>query len=360
MHRVAATALVASMALTAGCGSEGGGGAGLTATPVPSPPRVVTTANPAVTFAPLVHVHARETRFPTSASRFVERSGLAWGGGDCPDDTVAMGRIAARTRPHVAPPVMQRRLGHAPAYRHGRFDPRCRERGPTYASTQRTRPYDDARPAALPRDEGFFLDLLTAAYGGDRRLEGGGSPRPLTGVPAYFEREPATVDGRPGLRIAYWLLFAHDESLDRKGEQVSSHEGDWERVDVLLARTAGRDRYLPRSVGYRRDVAVPWPDVEVVAAGPGARTHPVVYAARGSHTPYPRPGRHERRVGGYNGRQVVALDAASACQRCPVWRTWDLLRSARREPWYGYAGAWGARYDNGDTSGSLGPTPSAN
>lgn len=326
--------------------------------------RAIKTADPALAFAPLVYLHEAETRFPTGARRFIDRSGLAWSNGRCPDDTLAVGRVAERTRSGVAPAMAIERLGSKPGYRHRPLNADCESRRRVVHSTlDHTRPHDrNRRRPGLGADQGFYLDLLTAAYGGDRRLEQRGGESVLRAVPAYFELRPVTVARRPNLRLRYWLLFAHAESYGRNGVRVSSREGDWERIDVLIRRGPGRGRYTPVVVTSYVDGAARehlWPDVERVAgATSGDRTHPVVFAARGSHAPYLRPGRHPRRVRGDDGRPVTAFDEASpACSDCPRWRTWDHLRPAWREPWYGFGGGWGQERGGSDTTGPLGPSP---
>ena len=47
---------------------------------------------------------------------------------------------------------------------------------------------------------------------------------------------------------------------------------------------------------------------------------------------------------------------AIACSECPVWRTWNLLSDAQKEPWYGYGGVWGAIGTRPGTIGPLGPS----
>lgn len=332
--------------------------------------RPVATATPALTFAPLVHLHSREPSFPTSAQRFIQRSTLKWVTDGCVGPAnVATGRVADRKTAGPVPRLDPARLGGRPPYRRRSLAKDCEHRRSTvYTTAQHTRPYDRRdRPPGLGLEGGFYLDLLTGAYGGDRWVRRRGDQAVLEGIPAYVAVERAPVGGEPGLRLAYWLLFARSESLAADGKRVSSHEGDWERVDVVLGRVARRGQYRPvRLVLHRpgdRRARVPWRAVDRVddrARPDGLRgTHPVVYVARASHTPYSRPGRHRARVRTYDGQWTLARDRATACGRCPRWRTWDHLLRVGRQPWYGYGGGWGLRFRNSASTGPLGPSPFA-
>ena len=346
------------VALTLGSGGCGG-------SRNEQPVDAVITADPAVTFAPLVMLHSDEKLLPIGAREFIAYSTLSWAIDGCSDETVATGadRLALGRDPKTAV-LDPRRLGNDPAYGHrtlkGRY---CRIRDTTeYLTTDRTRPYEDVsvdRPPSLQRGDGFYLDLLTSKLEGRANVTRRGSKTILADTPAYYESTVEDVDGRPGLRLTYWLLYgAHQVP----GQTVSpGHEGDWERVAVLLRRGARRDRYVPVSAQYfveGRPRTIAWQAIERATGGGPAgssATHPIVFAALGSHTPYPDPGHHvvEVRVG---GRRSTIRHRTLACAACPRWQTWRRLLDVRAQPWYGFGGSWGyVDYVTG-TPGPLGPS----
>lgn len=325
----------------------------------------IATTRPALAFAPLVHLYEKEPAKPIGAAEFVEHSSLTMANEPCPaQETVAIGATRLRMKRDQPAPVLHHdRLGGQRPYRLRTRAPNCDgHRGRPYATSEHTRPYDPGRPRGLAPHEGFYLDLLTSHLLGtaDYRPDGDGQLEAKK-APIYYDSRPEPVDGRRGLRISYWLLFGLEGYADRKVAPALTHEGDWERIDVLL-RPGGRpDRWAPVSVGYwihgrRRDV--PWDEVELASAGrEPTPTHPVAYAARGNHAPYPDEGDTVVRRDAGDGRTVRATDERLSCRDCPRWRTWENLRPVRREPWYGYGGAWGAVGSSADNSSPIGPSP---
>jgi hypothetical protein len=292
----------------------------------------VASDSPVASFAPLVRLDARDEGFPTSVELFLRSSTLEWSGGPCRGEVnVAAGPASQAETGEEAPRLDPRRLGRYPGYLVRARDADCstRRQRPVYSTIQRTRPFDrDGRPAGLRRNEGFNLDILTDAQGGVRTRGDDGA---LKGAPAYYATEPATVDGRRGLRIGYWLLYGRGNVKHPRPDMPDYHEGDWERVEALVTR--GPDGYQLDSVRYLVDGrwrTRSWRDVELAGG-----THPVVLAARGTH----------------------ALAAQESCDSCVDWPTWKLLRDVRREPWFGYAGGWGANSFRAAVAGPLGPTP---
>jgi hypothetical protein len=308
--------------------------------------RPVTTADPAKAFAPLIHLHSREQAGPMNARRFADSSTFEWSNGDCTRVMAAVGRLADRTIAEEVPRLDLERLGGADPYEQpARKPPKCAASDKPYASTDITRPYGaPGRPAELRADYGFYFDLMTDAYGGTSPVKRNGQAS-IEDVPIYVDRQPEEVAGERGLRLRYWLLF----SGNRAPVLELSSEGDWEPVSVLLVRIPGRDRYAPVSVRYRSSDGtheLPWAKIKRTAA-----THPVLWSADGTHSMYPRPGRHDysARV---DGRRMSLRDDTAGCARCPQWRTWRRVSDLRGEPWFGYGGAWG-------NPGPLGPVPSA-
>lgn len=282
-----------------------------------APPRLVTTDDPIATFAPLVRLHERERAYPMSAETFLDNSSLTWANGDISEVKLAEGPARVPLETDDAPLIEARRLGDADPYRH-------RWKGRSYAATDLVRPFDPGRAAGLPEGAGLYLDLGTAVLDGERPVH----VRPgktVQGTPVYAETHPT---GRRALRMTYWMLFGRHAPSP---SGATAHEGDWERVSVLVRRTSRRRRFAPLSVTYHQGGqrrTVPWRAAQV-----SARTHPQVLLARGSHTP-----------------------RAGTCERCPKWRTWETLRDARRQPWYGFGGAWGSIWRSDATTGPLGPS----
>ena len=164
---------------------------------------------------------------------------------------------------------------------------------------QLTRPFDPGpRAEGLAPFQGFYLDLE------DEHRAGPPTDDATIDVPVYAER---TDEGDGGVRLTYWMLFGMHAP---EGRPVRVHEGDWERVDVLLD-DLGEDRYVPHTVEVgpapiERRVRVPWSSVRRADG-----SHPIVQLARGSHTPLAS---HDR-----------------DCAGCLAWPTWQTLSNAPDE-----------------------------
>ncbi len=335
--------------------------------PRSTPATEVVTTDPVRTFAPLVHLHSDERWWPLSVPGFLDHAALMWAhaGDDCDWSATRPGHAASTPASELgkADPL---RLGHEPGYAHQSAGDGCRDRARrAYSTTEHTRPYDKREPqlGELGRREGFYLDLADdqreGRQPGDAR-EGGQRVFPGD-VPAYWEWHP---EGENGRRITYWLFYANSVPPGPKGSELFAHEGDWERISVLIRQGTDDAHWLPVSARYHfhnENQDYPWNAIELVQANPDATaTHPVVYSAKGSHASYPRAGSYPEpfRI---DGRPAFTVrDRATSCPDCPEWRTWKLLTSAEAQPWYGYGGAWGAigrgKVPEGGT-GPLGPSP---
>jgi hypothetical protein len=286
----------------------------------------VLTATPGETFAPLVQLAADERWRPASARWLIENSVLWFASGDrCDNRKVAVGRTLPEQRSQepmqgvdwIYPVGMG--LGAYTYYRN-LYDERCKliPDNKIYAD-QLSRPHDEGlRPKNLPPGAGFHLDLVDEVRDG---------PNSFGKTPVYVER--ANI-GDGEVRLTYWMLFSMNAPPGRPAE---THEGDWERVEVLL-RTDGPNRYEPRVIrltdaaGKAREV--PWRSLERSGG------HPVLTSERGSHTMAPAAP-NER------------------CDECVRWRTWRTLADVRKQRWYGFGGAWGAAGKTSATTGPLGP-----
>jgi hypothetical protein len=328
-------------------------------------PKPVVTADPITAFAPLVHLHSREDLWPVTAETFLANSWLGWAHDDGCDDWVpdgshveAPGSVAA-AKGSFDPAKLS---GPAP-YEHVPADGRCRDqRGAPFRASDHTRPFDvRGRPARLGAREGFYLDLADRLRSGTRRVREEGEQTVFGPLPAYYERHEEKAAGGPGFRVTYWFFYALSRPPGpATATQSLVHEGDWERISVLIAAGEQPGQYVPVSVRYHahdgsRDV--PWTAVKRVGtAGADDSTHPVVFSARRSHASYWRAGKYENVLVLGGRRRFGVFDDAIACPRCPQWRTWESLLDARAQPWYGYGGAWGAVGSDMGFTGPLGPS----
>jgi len=281
------------------------------------------TSAPERTFAPLVELAPDEPYRPMSARWFIERSALTIAEDrDCNDRMIAVGRTLPELHDDVTDWIYPKALGHGPHYYRNPYDENCEAvfDGRFYTD-QLTRPHDPGNRVETARAAvGFQLDLVDGARGG---------PASLGATPVYVEQ---TEEGDAGVRLTYWMLFGMHAG------DGPPHEGDWERVDVLLRR-AGDDSYVPLAVQLRAGGggAVPdelgerpWTAIDRVDG-----THPLLAAASGSHALGPSP--------------------PGSCAGCVPWRTWRVLSDARDQLWYGFGGAWGEVGPTDATTGPLGP-----
>lgn len=323
--------------------------------------QVVTTATPELTFAPLVHLDAREPAFPMSAETFLDNSWLVWGHDGCADYAIALKSHLERPeskRAQIMGSFDRTRLAGAAAYAHAAG---CKDRGATFTAADHTRAFDaKARRAGLPAKDGFHLDLWDERRAGERRVRKEGAQQYLQKTPVYTERSIERDAGQPALRITYWLFYGLSIPPGPKSvTRLIAHEGDWERVSVLLRDGPVAGQYMPLSARYHyhdesRDV--PWAAVDRVGVGSDAPTHPVAFSARGSHATYPRANRYENVFKIKGQRRFAVWDLARACAECPQWRTWEMLLDAKAQLWYGFGGAWGRAGSIGGTTGPLGPS----
>lgn len=343
----------------------------LSATGQPPPREVVRTADPAAAFAPLAHLHSEERYWPMSADEFLRNGWLLFRhGGRCPPWSFALDAHlpdAGRAREQIMGRIDPARLGGDPSYGHPASTAQCpHAERPSFSATQRTRPFDPkGRPKGLPEEQGFYIDLWDERRAGARRTQKRFAQLYFVGVPAYWQLHRERVGDADAVRITYWMFYGLSQPPGPKAVlRRFRHEGDWERISVLLEHRGGSDSYVPVSVRYHfhdenRDV--PWHAVRRVAAeSGGAATHPVAYIAKTSHASYPRAGRYEEEFRVRGRRVEVVHDEGIACPDCPQWETWQVLRRVTDEPWYGFGGAWGEVADNPleprGTTGPLGPS----
>jgi len=128
----------------------------------------------------------------------------------------------------------------------------------------------------------------------------------------------AVRDEQGRLWLQYWLFYYYNN----KGFMgIGLHEGDWEMVQIRLDR-----QNKPNVVScsqHREGARAPWANVErtMTLHGPV----PVIYAARGSHACYFRPGRHKAPVvPDYNDAKGprVRPDVVVISDNSPAWVRW--------------------------------------
>lgn len=310
--------------LVSGCGDDDASNAASE-----SSPAAVETANPEQTFAPLVEMAYGAPSRPMSARWFIERSllGIAEDRG-CEDRRIAVGHLLPEQQDSVTDWIYIKSLGRGPHYYRNPLGPDCElAHGAQFYTDQLTRPHDpgSARPKAARPAVGFFLDLEDSAREG---------PGTLGQTPVYYERRD---EGDSRVRLTYWMLYGVHTPSDL--DSSPAHEGDWERVDVLL-REAGENRYQPEAVQLGLDNGDIDPDALRERAWDTLafydKTHPRLLSDSQSH--YLSPS---------------SLDGD--CSACIQWHTWEVLRDAPKQPWYGFGGAWGEVGPSDATTGPLGP-----
>lgn len=259
-------------------------------------------------YAPLVFLAPGETHRPSDASNYIHNSRLRWShDSGQPDDEIA-------DKGHVD----ENRLGD------GGYSDQVEnilgiKHGAHIRSNQDVRPKDGKGDGG---DEGFFLDLDNAHHE---------STGPGTNMPVYYE----AVDGH---YITYWFFYAYNAGPAPGG--LDNHEGDWERISVKLNRqnrATAVAYYQHKGHEEKR-----WRDV------PKQGSHPLVFSAKGSHASYASPGAKDLGV----PFGAVKDHAGRGAQ----WKTWQHLKNARAQGWYGYGGAWGEVGNYADTTGPQGPS----
>jgi hypothetical protein len=264
--------------------------------------------------APLLRLHPEERFGPMRVREFLAGSTLRWGR-----------KVVAR-QGTVRAARLGERCEEAPrgCYRHAGV-----------RADELTRPIGGGSDA-----EGFALDVDDALYAGSRG-----------NVPIHWELRRSAR----GVTITYWLFYGYDEPVLRfenpppgaDPEEIAArlaHEGDWERVVVVLSPALE-----PRGVRFHQHEDfrnVPWERVTRAAGG-----HPVVWVARGKHASYARPGVTRDCL---TPRACLVDERADGGRTVRTWRAG--LTPVRSRGWYGFGGAWGRVGELSETTGPLGPS----
>jgi hypothetical protein len=166
-------------------------------------------------------------------------------------------------------------------------------------------------------------------------------------APVTYARIATDSAHRGKLALQYWFFYVFNNFNDK-------HEGDWEMIQLDFdASTAARAlTRKPALVGYSQHEGAEsahWGDSKLDVVG---KTHPVVYAALGSHANYFTSALHL----GRSAAQGVGCDDTSGPSRELRPRI-DYVPTAKAAylqtyPWLGFQGHWGedhAGFYNGPT-----------
>lgn len=275
----------------------------------------------AAKYAPIVRLHPDERFFPVSAEEFLAHSSLVF---------FRKGQAAERVAD--APDAVL--LGNG-GYRSGTF--------PTNALT---RPFTE-RLAGVDLDphDGFVLDLADESHCGRSEAIG-----------CTFAPAPVYYQYSPGRYLTYWFFYPYSAPPGFNGKPSFrfGHEGDWERVAILLDE---QDR--PQAVSYFQHEGPPalvtWQSASALVGG---SRRPVVYGALGTHASYAQAGAKTVTLGYLHGANTPSRPQATFVERRAdgfEWESWHDLRDVESE-WFGYGGAWGNRGRFPFTTGPLGPS----
>ena len=146
--------------------------------------------------------------------------------------------------------------------------------------------------------------------------------------PAVYGRVSPSKEG--GAWLQYWLFY-RGQDQDRGIVRTGRHAGDWEMVQYRL-NPGGHpvEAVYSQHSGAER---CSWQTVE------SRRGHPVIYAARGSHASYLRPGARDRTWPDpndeANGRgRVVRPGLVRITESSPPWMRWPGRWGGARARWW--------------------------
>ncbi|SDI17761.1 protein of unknown function [Actinokineospora alba] len=319
------SALGVAVVMLAGCGPADPAPTTTAPTTPSTPKSTVPHAEAAARLAPVMWLAEGEENGPADATTHLGDAALKWAHDDgCGDDDIADPPDPGKLR-HLTSPYEHQGKGGPPGCEHG---------GPTYQSTDDTRPHGTVLGA-----EGFYLD------GDDDKRGGVGAAAPVYWQ--YIENKEKTKFG-----YVYWMFYPYNNARNVPSEIPIvgpgsvlagidyDHEGDWERVTVLTDKSD-----TPQGVtfnGHGHQCRLDWDEVEK------SDGRPTAFSAKGTHASYPTVG--------YFGK---IYDVTGEGER---WDAAARLRPIETEPWWGYAGGWGSVGRPGlwaaDRTGPAGPRPS--
>lgn len=255
-------------------------------------------------FAPHLHLHPDDQSLPANVDWYLARVSLRFNHDNCPDhEILALGKVTQAA---------------LVAQAHEDNESFCR--------------HDATKKVTSTNSDHFFLEVADhASYGGAPRAE----------WKTYVVWRPQTS----GLvNVEYWFFYPFND-----GFTVFNHESDWEHVRVTVdpktakATEVKLSRHKSGEILAATDPKLKWDG-----------THPIAYAAKGSHANYALEGTFA-----IEGVPLdVAKDTTKAAAPANVWKTEGSVVDVgtRAAPKNGqvfvkYWGRWGEIGDLPETSG---------
>lgn len=282
--------------------------------------------SPVSTYAPRVYLAKGEKYFPTSTDEFIENSALYLDKPDVTDPTCNDERVTPLAQPADLPNYQSvEDWSVATTRRKGRTIQTCEDRG--HLKSTGTVAKDDV------------LETGLALHLNNKSNRAGIAPSASS--KAYSAGEvPVYVVYKPGVSISYYFFYAYNGWKHADIKEL--HEGDWEHVVVNLGLGSESDGYNEaRDVSYFQH-SCPAVTYTLAQASPnpaplvGDTLHPIVFSASGGHASYPKVQKRAWLCG--KGVQGLMDETSKGVQ----WDTWLTIRDATHEPWWGFAGNWGA------------------
>lgn len=255
-------------------------------------------------FAPRLHLHPEDPNRPANVDWYLARVSLRFHHDDCPDhEVLALGKVTQASL------VAQEHEDNKSLCRH-----------------------DSSKKATTATSDRFFLEVADhAAYAGAPRAE----------WKTYVVWRPQST----GLvNVEYWFFYPYND-----GYAIFNHESDWEHVRVTIDPKAAKavevklSQHHGGQVLRANDPKLTWD-----------ATHPIVYAAKGTHANFPS-------VGSFPIEGVpldIAKDTTKAAAPADVWKTETSIVQVgtRGSPMNGqvfvkYWGRWGELGDLPETNG---------
>jgi hypothetical protein len=147
--------------------------------------------------------------------------------------------------------------------------------------------------------------------------------------------------------LQYWFFYVFNDFNDK-------HEGDWEMIQLDFDASSAQQalRSTPALIGYSQHEGAEsarWGDSKLEIVD---RTHPVVYAALGSHANYYTPALHL----GRSAAEGLGCDDTSgpSTEIRPQVALIPTTRPLQAYPWLGFQGHWGEEHQ-GFYDGPTGP-----
>ena len=160
-----------------------------------------------------------------------------------------------------------------------------------------------------------------------------GSKSPSNSIPIFFylKKRKSVYFKTSVWHLSYWFFYGYNDGWGKRG----NHQGDWEHITLVFNRNKklhgiymaahGKPKYYKKS------------DLKF------NHSHPITYAAKGSHASYPK-------VGTFGPIGVDKTKDGGV-----KWKTWHYCLPLKDQPWRQFAGAWGEVGTASSSTGPLGP-----